>query len=152
MSTIASTTGNTQAIGVAYADQNIVNSDMVYVNATGGQIGYTTGVANVPSTVTQLTSKSTGVTINASCGQIVTFNTAIAAGAEASFVVTNSMVSLYDIPIVAIASGAANAVTYAITVGAVANGSFAIVISNLSAGSLSEALTINFAILHVAQV
>ena len=53
---------------------------------------------------------------------------------------------------VAIASGAANAVTYAISVGAVANGSFAIVISNLSAGSLSEALTINFGILHVAQV
>jgi hypothetical protein len=84
--------------------------------------------------------------------QIVTFATSIAAAGEASFVVTNSMVSAYDIPVVAIASGAANAVTYAISVGAVANGSFAIVISNLSTGALAEALTINFGILHVAQV
>jgi len=34
----------------------------------------------------------------------------------------------------------------------VAAGTFTVVISNASAGSLSEALTLNFGILHVAQL
>lgn len=145
--------GNSVAIGAAYQDQDLKGSATLYAAATSGQIGYNTGsLTTAPATVTQATSKSTGVTINASVGQIVTNNAALAAGVEVAFVVTNSGVSAYDIPVIAIASGAATAGTYLVTVVAVAVGSFTIVITNASAGSLSEALTINFGLIHVAQV
>jgi len=144
---------NTQAIGVAYLDQDIIDATYSLVNSVSGQMGYTTGSPSIAvSSVTQLTSKSTGVTINAAAGQIVTNNAALAAGAEVAFVVTNSAVSAYDIPVIALASGAATAGTYLLSVAAVANGSFTVVISNASAGSLSEALTLNFGIIHVAQL
>jgi hypothetical protein len=144
---------NSQAIGVAYLDQDIIDATYSLVNSVSGQMGYTTGSPLIAvSSVTQLTSKSTGVTINAAAGQIVTNNAALAAGAEVAFVVTNSAVSAYDIPVIALASGAATAGTYLLSVAAVANGSFTVVISNASAGSLSEALTLNFGIIHVAQL
>ena len=144
--------GNSVAIGAAYQDQDLKGSSTVYAAATSGQIGYNTGSATtVPSTVTQATSKSTGVTINASVGQIVTNNAALSAGVEVAFVVTNSAISAYDIPVIAIASGSATAGTYLVSVAAVAAGSFTIVITNASGGALSEALTINFATIHVAQ-
>jgi hypothetical protein len=144
---------NSQAIGVAYLDQDIIDATYSLVNSVSGQMGYTTGSPSIAvSSVTQLTSKSTGVTINAAAGQIVTNNAALAAGAEVAFVVTNSAVSAYDIPVIALASGATTAGTYLLSVATVANGSFTVVISNASAGSLSEALTLNFGIIHVAQL
>ena len=144
---------NSIAIGAAYQDQDLKGSATVYAAATSGQIGYNTGSSTAaPATVTQATSKSTGVTINASVGQIVTNNAALTAGSEVAFVVTNSAISAYDIPVIAIASGAATAGTYLVSVVAVSAGSFTIAITNASAGSLSEALTFNFATIHVAQV
>jgi hypothetical protein len=144
---------NSQAIGAAYLDQDIIDANYSLVNSVTGQVGYTTGSPSISVTsVTQITSKATGVTINAAAGQIVTHNAALAAGAEVAFVVTNNMVSGYDIPVLAVASGGATAGTYLLSVAAVANGSFTVVISNSSTGSLSEALTLNFGILHVAQL
>lgn len=98
---------------------------------------------NSGGTVTQATSKSTGVTINKCVGQITTHNAALAAGAEVTFTVTNNTVAAADIPVVAIASGG-TAGSYLIGVSAVAAGSFSITISNVSTGSLSQALVINF--------
>ena len=144
--------GNTKSMGVAFEDQDLKSSSNIYALAGTGQIGYNTGSSSTaPSTVTQATSKSTGVTINASVGQIVTTNAALAAAAEVAFVVTNSAISAYDVPVVAIASGAATAGTYLLSIATVAAGSFTIVITNASTGSLSEALTLNFATIHVAQ-
>jgi len=60
---------NTQAIGVAYLDQDIIDATYSLVNSVSGQMGYTTGSPSTAiSSVTQLTSKSTGVTINAAAG------------------------------------------------------------------------------------
>ena len=144
---------NSQAIGAAYLDQDIIDANYSLVNSVTGQMGYTTGSSTIAvSSVTQATSKSTGVTINAAAGQIVTSNASLAAAAEVAFVVTNSAVSAYDIPVIALASGAATAGTYLLSIAAVANGSFTVVISNASAGPLSEALTLNFGIVHVAQL
>ena len=143
---------NSQAIGVAYQDQDIINANNSLVNAVTGQMGYNTGSSTaVPTAVTQATSKSTGVTVNAPCGTITMNNAALAAGVEVAFVVTNSMVSAYDVPVVAIKSGATTAGTYLLSIATVAAGSFTIVVSNASAGSLSEALVISFALVHVAQ-
>lgn len=106
-------------------------------------IGYVGGMG---AAVTQATSKTTGVTINTLCGSITTTNAALAAAAEVKFTVTNSMVAATDIPIVSIKSGGTSG-AYLICVGAVAAGSFDITLGNVSAGSLSQAVVINFAII-----
>lgn len=103
--------------------------------------GYATG-----SSVTQLTDKSTGVTINAPAGVITCNNAQLNAAAEVSFVVTNNFVAAVDVPLVAIAS-VFTAGSYLLSVSAVAAGTFTITLSNVSAGNLSEAGVINFVIL-----
>ncbi len=98
------------------------------------------------STVTQETNRSTGVTLNTSCGQITTDNTSLATGAEATFTVTNSVVSAKSVPVVAIASGKVG--TPIAFVSAVAAGSFDITISNLHASTAETgALVINFVVI-----
>lgn len=109
-------------------------------------IGYAAGSGG---TVTQATSKSTGVTLNKIGGAITTHNAALAAAAEVKFTVTNSTVTATDVPMVAIKSGGTSG-SYLISVSAVATGSFDITISNASAGSLSEALVISFGIFKIS--
>lgn len=106
-------------------------------------VGYATGAGGA---VAQLTSKATGVTLNKVAGAVTTFNDALAAGAEVSFVVTNSAVAATDVPVVAIKSGGTLG-AYDVVVSAVAAGSFTITISNLTAGSLSEALVLSFVVI-----
>jgi hypothetical protein len=108
-------------------------------------VGYKTG-KSVGGTVTQATSKSTGVTINKLSGAITMNNAALAAAAEVGFTVTNSKVAATDVVVVNIASGA-TAASYTCTVDAVAAGSFKITVGNHSAGSLSEAIVINFVVI-----
>lgn len=110
------------------------------------KFGYTAGDGGA---VTQATSKSTGVTLNKATGAITMNNAALAAAAEVGFTVTNSEVGANDIPVVAIKSGA-TADSYTVTVDAVAAGSFRISVGNTSAGSLSEALVLNFAVIKGA--
>lgn len=107
-------------------------------------IGYAAGAGGV---VTQATNKSTAVTLNKICGQITMNNAALANAAEVAFLVNNSLVAATDVPVVAIASGPATPGTYFVTVDLVAAGSFSITVGNTSAGSLSEALVLNFVII-----
>lgn len=102
-------------------------------------LGYGTGAGGV---VTQLTSKATSVTINKPVGVISTSNSALAAGAETSFSVNNSLMSATDIIVV----NGINPASYTIRNGIATAGVFAIFIKNTSAGSLSDVLTINFAL------
>ncbi len=97
-------------------------------------------------TVTQSTNKSTAVTLNKMCGQITMSGAAIAAGAEVSFMVNNSLVSTTDVALVSIQSvGTVGA--YLVSVSAVNNGSFSVTLSNASTGSLSQAIKLNFVII-----
>lgn len=120
-------------------------SETYFPGNSGGfaPIGYQAGVGGA---ITQITSKATGVTLNKVCGQITTHNAALAAAAEVSFTVTNSAVAATDVVVASIASGA-TAGAYVVQVDAVAAGSFRVSISNQSAGSLGEALVINFVVL-----
>jgi hypothetical protein len=121
-----------------------VNGAITSKSATAG-VGYETGAG---SAVTQITSKATATpAINKVCGAITMNNAALAAGAKVSFVVTNSTVAATDTIIVSVASGGtANAYRAAVT--AIAAGvSFTITVENITAGSLSEAPVINFAII-----
>ena len=114
--------------------------------ATSGGIGYGAGAGGA---VTQATNKTTGVTLHTLCGRITLANSALAAGAEALFTVTDSQVAATDVVVVCHASGG-TAGAYLVGIAAVAAGSFRVVVSNLSAGSLSEAIVLQFAIVKGA--
>lgn len=109
-------------------------------------IGYRTGAGG---TVTQATNKTTGVTLSRPSGQITMNGAALAAGAEATFTVTNTVVEAPDVIIVNHGSAGTSG-AYLVGVGAVAAGSFDIVVSNVSGGSLSEAIVLNFAVIKGA--
>ena len=124
-------------------DKAITTSNGITSTSSSAGIGYATGAG---STVTQITNRSTGVTVNAICGYIQTDTTSLAAGAEATFTVTNSAVAVGDVVVVAIRSGAA--ATPIAFVSTVAAGSFAITISNLHASTgETGALLINFVVI-----
>mgnify|MGYP001612578603 CR=1 FL=1 len=98
-------------------------------------------------TVTQITSISTGVTLNTKRGAITTFDPALAAAGEAEFIVTNSECHSGDVVIVAVASGPADNEHVFAFVSTVAEGSFSIVLSNLAAVNQADgAMVINFAV------
>lgn len=109
-------------------------------------IGYGVGSGGA---VVQATSKATGVTLNAPSGQITLANTAIAAGAMAEFVLTNSAIASNDLVCFNVVSGGTQA---AYTINArPANGSANIEVRNNTAGSLSEAPVVRFVVIKAAQ-
>lgn len=110
------------------------------VTVDTGSFGYGTGSGG---TVTQATSKATGVTLNKPSGQVTTASGALAANTAVSFTLTNNKIAANDIPKVVIQSGA-TAGAYVVQVDAVAAGSCRISIRNMTAGSLSETLVLQF--------
>lgn len=129
---------NSQSIGVAYSDPEFTTC---YASQ---EIGYS---ARSQGQVTQLTSKSTGVTLNTPAGQITLNNAALAAGATALFTLTNSTLSPKDVVIVTVGSGGTNG-AYWPYVANVSAGAAVIGVYNNTAGSLSESIVLNFATLH----
>jgi len=100
-------------------------------------------------TVTQATSKSTGVTLNAASGQITMHNASLADAAEVTFTVTNSEVSATDVVVVNHGS-AGTAGAYVVQANTIAAGSFKISVGNVSGGALAEAIVLNFVALKGA--
>jgi hypothetical protein len=150
---------NSQAIGVAFADQIIsggtvdntpigastpstVAGTTVYAST---EIGYAAGAQGA---VTQLTSKSTGVTINTSAGQITMNNASLATVTNVTFTLTNSTISAKDVLILNVTNGTSAA--YNCWVSSMAAGSATITLRNISAGALAEAVVLNFALIHCA--
>lgn len=132
---------NTQSIGVAYSDPEFTTC---YASE---ELGYS---AAAQGTVTQLTDKSTAVTLNKSAGQITMSNAALAAATNVTFTLTNSLLSTKDVVIVNVASANATAGAYNAWISSMLAGSCTITLRNITAGSLSEAVVINFAIIHAA--
>ena len=96
--------------------------------------------------VTQATSKSTGVTLNKAAGVITMDDANLATATEVSFTVTNSEVTASDAILVNHAS-AGTAGSYLAQANSIAAGSFAITVTNASAGNLSEAIVLNYQVL-----
>jgi hypothetical protein len=111
---------------------------------TGG-IGY---IAGAGGTVTQITSKATGVTLSKVCGEITMHNAALAAATIVSFVVTNTTIEANDSIHVQHQSGGTLG-AYSVN-GRCAAGSATIDIRNNTAGSLGEALVLRFAVIKGA--
>ena len=131
---------NSIATGVAYADPEFTTC---YVSE---ELGY---AATAQGAVTQLTSKSTAVTLNKSMGKITMNNAALAGGSTALFTLNNSTISDNDV-VVASISGGATAGAYWPFVADKAAGSATIGLYNNSGGSLSEAVVVNFVVIHGA--
>lgn len=114
-------------------------------NLTQSPLGYGVGSG---ATKTQATNKTTGVTSNTTCGLISLNGAALAAGATASFVLTNSLIGDSDFVLVGHYQGG--------TFGGYkfnarpASGSAGIDVTNTTGGSLSEAITIQFYVLKGA--
>ena len=132
---------NTQAVGVAYSDPEFTTC---YASQ---EIGYSAGAQG---TVTQATSKSTAVTLDKSAGRITMNNASLSTGTNATFVLNNSTISANDAVILTISGGQATAGSYNVFANALSTGQVSITLRNISGGSLSEAVVINFAILHCA--
>ena len=134
---------NTQASGVAYSDPEFTTC---YASQ---EIGYAT---SAQGTVTQATDKGTGVTLNKSAGRITMNNAALAGGAVVSFVLTNSLISTNDTIIVNVSSNTTGSAAGAYTtyISYMSAGTALISLRNLSATSYSEAVIINYSIIHGA--
>jgi len=132
---------NTKPIGVAFTDQDIIGSQYVL---SGEQFGYT---ADAQGTVTQATSKTTAVTLDKSAGQITMNNAALASATNVTFTLNNSFISANDILVLNVSGGATSG-AYNCWVSGLSAGSASITLRNISGGSLSEAVVINFALIH----
>lgn len=132
---------NSQAIGVAYLDQDIRGADFVYVDS---ELGYT---AAAQGAVTQLTNKATAVTVNKSAGQITMNGAQLNAATNVTFTLNNSTISAKDVVVLSVAAGA-TAGAYNCWVSGKGTGTCSITVRNISGGNLSEAVVINFAVIH----
>lgn len=134
-------TANTKPIGVAYEDQNIIGADFILSDT---QLGYTAAAQGV---VTQLTDKSTAVTLNRSAGRITLNAASLAATTNVSFTLNNNLISANDTLILTI-SGGATVAAYNLWVNSLSTGTASITLRNTTAGPLAEAVIINFALIH----
>lgn len=99
-------------------------------------------------TVTQITSRATGVTLNAHQGSIVTDVTSLATGAEASFTVTNDKVKVDSIVLVSLRVKSATGFSLPF-VSTTAAGSFEITLTNVHGTTAdTSASTINFYVIN----
>ncbi len=156
---------NSKSIGVAYEDQIIIGgsidnspigastpSSVVGTTIVGttiyasSELGYS---AAAQGTVTQLTDKSTAVTLNKSAGQITMNNANLATVTTVSFTLNNTTIGAKDTLVVCIASGATVG-AYLVYVSNLAAGSATISLRNFTAGTLGEAVVVNFAVIHGA--
>lgn len=106
------------------------------------------GGSGTGGTVTQATSRTTGVTLNKLSGQITLFaSTALSGHASNEFTLTNSFIDATDVVHVCFASGLTGA-SYGVTVTAVSAGSCKITVSNFSnSATPSDTPVLNFVVI-----
>jgi hypothetical protein len=133
--------GNLQVINSAYSAVllNIADSGLTTFVAPAG-FGYGGGAGGA---VTQTTNKSTAVTLNKPCGVVTMSNAALAAGASVMFRLNNNILGYTDnICVNALANG-----NYRVEVAATSLGWVDIRVTNVTGGSLSDALEIQFSVI-----
>jgi catabolite regulation protein CreA len=131
---------NTKATGVAYLDPEF---STCYATE---EIGYSAAAQGI---VTQATDKSTAVTLNKSAGQITMNAANLATVTTVSFTLNNSLIGTKDTMVVCIAGGATTG-AYLVYVSNLTSGAATISLRNFTAGTLGEAVVINYCIIHGA--
>src|ERR1700693_4072226 len=114
-------------------------NDNTSKSASAG-IGYATGAGG---TVSQATSRATGVTLNKITGAITIFSAAGVVGNWNTFTVTNNTVAATDNVLISIKSGTN---TYTANVSAIAAGSFIISFLDIN-GTATDAPVIKFTVI-----
>ena len=138
MSTIVTRSGKGSPLTHVEVDAN-------FTNLNTDKAGYITGEGG---TVAQATSKATAVTLNKKCGQITMNAAALAAATTVTFVLTNSTIAATDLLVLNHdAGGTAGSYLLNAQCGA---GSVSINVRNVTAGSLSEAIVIGFAVIKAS--
>lgn len=120
----------------------VFNGEMTTLRGILNALGYRTGVGG---TVTQVTSKSTGVTLNKICGEITMNAASLAAATIVSFVLTNDQIGAGDTLILNHASGGTPG-SYTLNARCAA-GSATIDLRNNTAVALAEAVVVRFAVM-----
>jgi hypothetical protein len=131
---------NSKATGVAYLDPEF---STCYVTE---ELGY---AKDAQGAVTQLTSKSTGVTLNESMGQITMNGAQLNTLTNVTFTLTNNLISVKDVIILNVGAGATSG-AYNCWISSMSAGTCTITLRNISASNLLEAVVINYAIIHGA--
>jgi len=120
---------------------NLITSGAI-LSAGNDGVGYTVGSGG---SVTQLSNKSTPVTLNTITGQISINNQSLAAAGIASFVLNSTAIANTDVMIINhVSGGTIGAYTFN---AACNNGNSTISIRNATAGALAEAPVIRFAVI-----
>lgn len=130
-------TSNPASLGTGTAGFNLVGSS---ANST---LGFGTGAGGA---VTQATSKATGVTLNTPTGQITLHNANLATLTAVSFTLTNSTIAAKDVIVFSIGGGVTTGGSYYV-VATPAAGSAVVSLVNLTAGTLGEAVVLNYAVI-----
>ncbi len=111
----------------------------LFVN--GGTLGYGTGAGG---SVTQVTSKSTAVTLNKPSGRIVMHGASLAANTTVAFTLNNSAIAEDSSVIVHLRSGAVDPSKYWLKTAATSSGSCVVYVQNVTASALTETLVLHF--------
>jgi len=144
---------NNESNSAAYTAFGVGSSERMRIDSSGNVLvtnvaglGYGAGAGG---TVTQATSKSTAVTLNKPTGQITMNAAALAATTTVAFTFNSTLIAAVDNLLITLNAGAGNAANYNIwsNVGA---GGANIYVRNISGGSLSDALVLNFSIIKGA--
>lgn len=115
------------------------------VRVISGGIGYGVGAGDA---VTQLTSKSTGVTLNKSSGRVITHYAELAAGDIVSFTLLNNQIAGDDVLAISV-TGGPNPDAYLIRA-RIFSGGAVVSIVNQSGRALSDAIQFQFVVLKGA--
>lgn len=140
--------GSAATIDAADGSTLIAGDGTIRSSSPTAGIGYGDGSG---SSVTQSTSKSTAVTLNAINGQITMHDASLASGASVTFTLNNAVVRPGDVVIVSPRGTFAASGSYRADVvwstGAAGAETIGICVTNISGGSLSEAVALQFSIL-----
>ena len=145
--TVALVAGSSTSVQVNTSGAISGYSSFTYDDTNGLRLnskafGYGSGSGG---TVTQSTNKSTGVTLNKLCGAITLNAAQLNADTAVSFTLTNSFIAATDIVVVNHAS-AGTFGAYLCDARAAA-GSASVVVRNVTAGDLSEAIVLRFIVI-----
>lgn len=144
-SAVTVTGGSIDGTNIGAVTPGTVNATSVTstggITSSGGGIGYTAGAGG---TITQLTSKATGVTLNELTGLITMSNASLAASTTVAFTLTNSTIAATDILVMNQTAGTSASYILNAVCGA---GSAVISIRNITAAALAEAVAIRYAVI-----
>ncbi len=118
-----------------------------FLFVANGAMGYGTGAGGA---VVQTGSTSASVTLNRATGQITMDGAALAANTAVAFTLSNNKIGPNDVVFCNIASGSATGGDYLVQGDSISSGSCRITLRNISPGSLSEALVLNFVVIKGA--